>query len=193
MAISKNNVNNVTFGVPKVAGAVFVAPLSAKEHIPTDATTELNEAFKNLGYVSEDGVSNSNSPETDTIKAWGGDTVLVSQSSKEDTFSFKLIESLNVEVLKIVYGADNVSGDLTSGITVKANSKPLNDNIMVIDMIAKNNVLKRIVIPVASIGELGDVEYSGSDAVGYEVTIKCLPDQNGNTHYEYIKNPQQSQ
>ena len=68
-------VANVTTGKPKVAGAVFVAPTGTT--LPTDATTALGTAFKELGYVSEDGVTNNNSPESENVKAWGGDTVLI--------------------------------------------------------------------------------------------------------------------
>ena len=115
------NVENVTTGKPKVGGAVYRAPVGTT--LPTDATTALNEAFKELGYVSEDGLVNSNSPESDDVKSWGGDVVLNMQTDKPDKMKFTLIEVLNIEVLKAVYGDDNVTGDIENGITVKANAK----------------------------------------------------------------------
>jgi len=177
-------VNNVTYGKPKVGGAVSVAPL--KTALPVDAKTVLNTAFKNLGYISEDGLSNENSPETDKIKAWGGDVVLTTQTEKADTFTYKLIESLNIEVLKEIYGAKNVIGILDTGITVKATSESAQAHVVVIEMILKGGILKRVVIPNGVITEIGEINYSDEDAIGYEVTIQALPDSDGVTHYEYI-------
>ena len=175
---------NVTVGKPKVGGAVHWAPLGTT--LPTDATTALDVAFVDLGYVSEDGLTNNNSPESDTVKAWGGDTVLNLQTDRPDTFALKLIEAMNTDVLKTVYGTTNVTVDSDDNITVKATAGEMTSGCWVFDMILKGGRAKRIVVPNGTISELGEITYKDDEAVGYDVTITDVPDTNGVYHYEYI-------
>ena len=182
-----NTVGNVSAGKPAVSGAVYRAALSTSLTIPTDATTALSADFKALGYVSEDGLVNTNSPDSDNIKAWGGDTVLGLQTEKPDTWKLTLIEILNKDVLEAVYTSANVSGTLESGLAITANSKEMEEACWVFDMILRGNVYKRIVLPDAKISELGDITYKDDEAIGYETTLMAMPDSSGNTHYEYIK------
>ncbi len=179
------NAKNVTTGKPKPGGAVFSAKLGTE--LPTDTKTALDAAFKSLGYCSDDGFTNSNSPETDNTKAWGGDTVLTHQTSKEDTFKIKLLETLNPDVLKVVYNEDNVTGSLEEGLTIKVNNDEMEERSWVVDMIVKGPTAKRIVIPCAKITEIGDIVYKDNEPVGYELTLTATPDASGQTHYEYIK------
>lgn len=182
-----NNASNVTTGKPMTTGAVFRAPLGST--LPTDTKAELDPAFICLGYVSEDGVSNSAAPDTDTVKAWGGDPVLYTNNGREDTFQMTLIEATNIEVLKTAYNSSNVTGTLKDGMTVRVNSDDAEEAAYVVDLILKGGMRKRIVIPDAKVTDLGDITYSDGDPVGYEVTLSALPYAafEGDTHREYIK------
>lgn len=177
------DVSNVTAGKPNISGAIYYAPLGTT--LP-ESTSDSVSSFTELGYASEDGVTNTNSPDTEVLRAWGGDAVLTVQNSKDDTFQLKLIEALNEDVLKAVYGSTNVSST-TEGFKVEATSDEAEANSWVIDMVMRDNTAKRIVIPNAKVTEVGDIVYADNEAVGYELTLTCMPDEDGVNHYEYFK------
>ena len=185
MATVTVSAKRVTAAKPKKGGAAFRAPVGTA--LPKDTTTALNEAFKALGYISEDGVTNNNSPSFESAKAWGGDEVLHYQTEKPDTFKLVMIEAMNTEVLKTVYGDSKVEGELENGITVKVSAEELEASAWVIDMILKGGAAKRIVIPNGTITAVDEIVYKGNQAVGYGITISAVPDDEGNYHYEYIK------
>lgn len=184
-----SNVQNVSAAKPKTGGAIYVAPVGTP--LPTDATSDLNAAFESMGYVSEDGLTNDTEMETESIKAWGGDTVLVTRTSREDTFGYTLIEALSMAVLRHVYGAANVSGSLDTGIKIQVNNKVDESFAVVIDTILRGGVLKRIVVPNGSVTDVGTITYRDNEPIGYETTLSCVPDADENTHYEYIQKPAQ--
>lgn len=183
--MAHGNVANVSAGKPAIGGAVFWAPLGTT--LPTDAVSQLDAAFKSLGYCSEDGATNSNAPSTSDIKAWGGDPVLTTQDEKPDRWQVKLIEALNENVLKVVYGSDHVTGTLAAGLTVEVDSSEAEEGVWVIDMILRGDVAHRIVIPRGKITDLEDINYVDNDVIGYGITIAAFPDSAGKTHRKYYK------
>lgn len=181
-----NSVNNVTAGAPALNGAIYMAPAGTTP--PTSSVTSLASAFKPLGYISEDGVTNSNSPSSTPIKAWGGDTVYVTNDGRPDDWKFKAIEYLREDVLKLAWGDDNVSGDLSTERTIKTNNKPPVEHVFVIDMIHRDGVLERVVIPKGTVTALEDIVYKTGDVVGIGVTVSGAPDSSGNSTYRYQRN-----
>lgn len=175
---------NVTNAKAGLTGPIYWAPIGTT--LPTSVDTQLDAAFKALGFVSEDGVTNDNSPEADEVKAWGGYTVLNMQTDRPDTFGFTLLESLNVDLLKVIYGADNVT-DVSGEIAVKATADDMAHGAWVIDSILQDGKKERIVIPNAAISELGTITRTDSEPISYEITITAVPDTNGVYHYQYIK------
>lgn len=186
--MASNNAKLVSTGKPKVGGALYYAPVGTP--LPTAADSELNAAFVNVGYAAEDGFKNENTPSSEEIKAWGGDVVKTLLKEKPDKFKVKLIQVLDVDVLKVIYGPANVTGDLDTGIVVRANSNEPEEYAWVCDMIMTDNVMKRIVIPDAKMSDLGELEYVDNDITGYDIELTAFPggeDFDYDTHKEYIK------
>lgn len=174
----------VATGKPKIGGALFRAPIGTQ--LPTDASTDLNSAFKSLGYISDDGMKNNNSSTSNPIKAWGGNTVAEGSGEKTDTFQVSLLEGTNIEVLKTVYGDANVTGTLSTGIHVSAKNTDNGYHSYVFEILY-GEALHRIVIPKGKITEVGEITYKDDTAVMYPVTISAVEGPTGTTHDEYIK------
>jgi hypothetical protein len=180
-----SNTENVSVGRPSIEGAAFIATVGTS--LPTDALTALTVDWKNVGYAADSGLTNSVTRETQEIKAWGGDTVSFAQTSFSETYKLNLIECLNPVVLKEIFGYENVidDGDM---LRVAHTASEREYHPWVFDMILGSKV-KRVVIPAGKITEVGDVVYSDSTAVGYEITISCRPNAAGETSIEYIEEP----
>jgi len=179
-----NDADNVSFGKPKATGAVFVAP--AGTPLPTTAWSTLNAAFEGMGYVSEDGLVNSVETDTEEVNAWGGDLVLVGQTTFKETFTVNLIET-NEEALKVYYGEDNVTVEGNGSITVRQTSEMLPNVVVVFELVLTGGRIKRIVVPNAQMADRsGEITYVDGEAITYPAMFVAYPDENGQTHTEYI-------
>ena len=186
-----NTKENVTFGKPKVAGAIYRAVCGDGVTLPTTVSENLDTDLKCLGYISEDGVTHNMENSDDGIKAWGGDTVLVPDVDRTDSFQFTLLEVMNEDVLKAVFVDANVTvaaatQSVPKTISIASNSAVQPDCVWVIDMVMQGNNPKRIVIPKGAITEIGEIVYKDDEAVGYQITVNGKADTSGNTHYEYM-------
>lgn len=173
-----NNSANVLAGKPLATGGVLVAPTGTAA--PTNVTTALNAAFKALGYVGEDGLTESAERSTDKVKAWGGDVVKVLQTDYAVTYSFTLIETLNADVLKTVHGEDNVTttaATVSSGTlhAVKLNSDTLPRQAFVFE-VKDGDARIRIYVPQGQVTEVGEVTYNDEGVIAYEVTVEAFRD-----------------
>lgn len=178
---------NVTAGKPKTSGAVFTAPVGST--LPTDAVTAINsisEAYKDLGYVSEDGLTESISITTSAIKEWGGSIVLITQDEKTATFKFKLIEYLNKEVQKFANGDANVSGTLEAGMKISVTDVDTDERVLVFWQILRGGIPLRIVVPRCKITAIGDIVYKGNEAVAYDLTVQAIKNDSGQYYDKYM-------
>lgn len=176
---------NVAVGKPQleVSGGVLVAPIGSTR--PTTYAGPYDPAYVSLGYVGEDGVTETSERSTEVIRAWGGDKVRTVQTEFGTNLTFTLIESRNAEALKFVFGPENVEVGADE-ITVKRNSKVLPHVQLIVDMLDGSNS-RHLDVGYGQVTEIGDVTYVDGEAISYEVTISCDPDDNGDTLVERIQ------
>lgn len=170
-----SNVNNVTASKPATGGAVRVAPYGTA--LPTSTSDALDEAFKTVGYLSEDGWNNTNGIETSSVKSYGGDTIFSGETGRTDDFKWKMMEIFNASAAKIAYGDDNVVTDDQGNIKeIHANSAEHQRRSYVIDEILADGRKARTVIPNGTLTALDEITHKSGEPMGYGVTISAKAD-----------------
>lgn len=193
----KQSSANVTFSKPGASanksGYIWVAPLGTT--LPTDATTELDTTFVGLGYLSEDGLTEPASLTVgDDIVAAGGDTVAQADPTFSKTWTGTCIEALNEDLLKVAYGAANVTvtGATTSKdgvITVREQAGDLEHHVIVIDEMLKGGRKRRNVMADATFLITGDISHVHTALVNFEFTINAYPTATQPAQTQYITIP----
>lgn len=138
---------------------------------PTDSGTALGTGWTDLGYVSEDGVTETRDRSTNTIRAWqNGDTLreVVTESTLTYAMTFAETKAATVELF---YG--NTVDD-TDGSIVIVPSSTGGRHPFVIDVVDGDETI-RTYIPDGEVTEVGDQTYVNGELIGYEVTITCYP------------------
>jgi hypothetical protein len=182
-----NTASNVVAGVPLATGGVLLGTDAAVA--PTDATSALT-GFNAAGYIGEDGVTETNERSSDRIRAWGGSVVKIVQTEHNVSYQFTFLETLNGDVLRAVYGEDNVETTAATASTgtlhaVKVNGATLPHMPFAFE-VKDGDAKIRIHIPDGQITEVGDITYSDTEVIGYQVTVEAFEDADGNKAYKYL-------
>ena len=182
-----NTASNVVAGVPLATGGILIGDTTATA--PTTAAGTLT-GFAAAGYIGEDGVTETNERSTDRIRAWGGDTVKVVQTEHNVSYQFTFLETLNRDVLEAVYGEDNVTTTAATASTgtlheVQVNASTLPHKSYVFE-VKDGDAKIRIYVPDGQITEVGDITYSDSEVIGYQVTVEAFADELGNKAYKFL-------
>lgn len=165
MALNSSNVDVAT------TGTVSYAPTGSTA--PTNATSALAAAFRDVGYISTDGVAEARDRSTSNIVAWqNADVVRTVVTEASISVVFTMIET-NAVSLELFYGKPL---NTTDGSIEIVPGKTGGRKATVVDYIDGTKFV-RLYIPQSEVLEVGEVSLtSGGDAVGYEVTVMGYPD-----------------
>jgi len=153
--------------------------------LPTDATTSLNSSvYKEVGAITEDGITDTASQDFNDIYMWQGNTLAVSlPGQNSQTFKFAAME-MNLTTVSLAYPGSTIT-QITGGLTI-AQKPPVRDLRTWIFHGIDGTKLQRIVVPSGQITERGDVVWSSEDVTVWEFTVTAYVDASGNIAYRYI-------
>ena len=170
-------------------GAILQAPLGTtmpdlNDITPTKVT--IGEAFKDCGYVSEDGVTIAPDYSTSDIIAWGGAVVRRILESFVGEISFTIIQT-DEAGMKMVFGDDHVTAQAATadhGNQLKAAlGAYLPEQKAWVFKMKDGSARMLIVVPIGQVTAIDEITFNNTDPVGYAVTLTTSPDKDGNNIY----------
>lgn len=185
------NTKDVLIGAPeqKTTGAIKHAPLGTTLPSLSDISTSgvtLNSAFVGDEYVSEDGLTLSPSMSTTDIKDWSKSTVRKVLDSFDGNLSWTMI-STNEGALGVAFGAEHLTVNAaatTHGKQIKAElGAHLPEAQSWVFLMKDGNARVVVLVPNGQVTEVGEVTFSASAAIGWNVTLSCYPDSDGESIY----------
>ena len=123
---------------------------------------------------------------TNDVKDWSGATVRKLLESYDGTLHWTMI-STNKGALAIAFGKDHVTS-VTAGTdhgaqTMAALGAYLPEEQTWIFLMKDGDARIVIAVPDGQITAVGDVVFASNAAIGWDVTLSCYPDENGNSIY----------
>lgn len=164
--MAKNQDNIRIFGDD--AGGVWVADRGTTG--PTDLTVP-PAGFVELGWLSEDGIDETLSQNSEVFRAWQGAAIVRRKVTQSDqTFRFQTLET-NAATQGLKYrGREAVVASGVATTTIKDQTKS-DTRAWVMDMV-DGEVTKRYVIPAGDYSRTGTIQHrnSGMTILEFEVT-----------------------
>ena len=177
----------IFIGLPDQAttGAILTAPVGTA--LPTSAVDTLNVAFKDSGYVTEDGVNVSPTWNTNKLHDWSGANVRTMLDSFEGQVSFSLMEMLDEQSVKQVFGASNVTktaANSTHGTQLNISmGSTLPEELAWVFKMKDGDAKVLIVIPRGQVSAVDTLAFNRNNSANLPVTLDCLADSSGKSIY----------
>lgn len=153
-----------------LTGAMSYAP--SETAAPVDADTVLPAAWRDVGYISEDGVTEARDRSTNNVVAWQNAEVVRTLTTEASlTLEATMIES-NPNSLELFYGTEVDDTDGSIEIVPRQNG---GRRAIVLDYIDGDEYV-RLYLPQAEVTEVGESVLVAGEAVAYPVTITAYPD-----------------
>ncbi|QJD50318.1 major tail protein [Mycobacterium phage MarkPhew] len=166
----------------ETVGGLWFAPFGTE--LPEDVDEPLHANFKNLGFVSADGVTIKIDSQTTPIEVWGGDEIGALRDKFSIEYSMSLFQVLSPEVNAAIFGAGNVSTAAATAahgarMKVLINSKLPKRCSLVLDSVYEDKIIRQVA-QIAQLSSLADIKLVHNAPMAFEPTFKVLKGTDGN-------------
>jgi hypothetical protein len=158
-----------------ITGELYAAAVGTAA--PTSSTSSLDAGFTGMGYVSEDGVTETYDDTVEDIVAWQNATVVRSVTTESKaTLQLTLIETKG-KVLELYHKGSTVEAVGAGEWKIDVKAPGADERAFVLDVIDGSKHI-RFYVPRGEVSERGEITYANGEPIGYQITITCYPDSN---------------
>lgn len=169
------------------SGHVYIAPYPTVP-LPTDVTTTLAVAWKELGYLSEDGVAIAPTYDTNGIKAWqSAVNVKTTVSGVGLTAKINMLQVTKDATAEFFFGSSWVAGGPVGRLNVSSNPS-LAERSMVVEWTDDLGYINRFVMGRGFLTDRDSMQLQRTEATAFGITFECL-DNAGLTAYWLSNSP----
>jgi hypothetical protein len=169
-----------------VDSAVYVGPEGTA--MPTTATAAPGAAFEELGWLGDDGLTETRDVNSDQKRAWqGGALVRTVRASDSRQFKFVCWETNATTIGLTRPGSTPTTATGVTTTPVKAYTGS-DIRAWIIDQ-RDGAINNRKLIPHGEVVDMGDIVGKNGDLVAYELTVEVYPDTNGVLYTELTDDP----
>lgn len=170
-------------------GLVWMAPSASTA--PTDASTVLAAAWKNMGGMAETGVTIKQSTSTTKKKFYGSTLVQRTLVTDQEYTIEATFGETNARVMEVFWrkALNSITpAAVTGAFSTTAGSYTRQLYALVIDMVDGLN-RNRYYCPSVEVTNQGDIKIANSETLEWGVTFTAYPDTSGNAIYPFFALP----
>ena len=167
--------NAVNLGVGNAAGYFFHAPKGTA--LPASPLAELSEAWKEVGYVAQEGITWHNGRTATPLKDWANKIRRQLQEDSTGTVEVPIITT-DAEVLKTLFGEENVvvtaaNADHGNLVSIDVEEGVVSDEEAFLFLMKDGDDAMMLGTTNGLITDVADVNFAAADAITWNGTISA--------------------
>lgn len=168
-----------------VTGRIDIAALTAElPHDMSNLTTTGAGAYTNLGYISDDGVTENRDEDNQEFVPWQENSAIRYEITKSvTTFEFTLWQS-TLATAGFYYGvsAADMYKNTDGSVFFDETGKPDVTQHKLVLTVVDGSRARRTCLAAAQVTERGEITYKSDEMIGYNVTVTGFPGATGTTN-----------